>query len=126
MPSIFQEGRQQFEFDDHWSVEKYDDAKFYRKLCEQVVGTKAVDFVRLENREAVWFIELKDFRGHKIDNKHRWSAELPGEFAQKIRDTLPGLIVGHLDNERSVLFGEILKKHCKAASENHRCAFYRG
>lgn len=97
------EGRLVLEFDDTWVVTKWDDHRAFRngigKLCgrlahgdgERDEGTKAVDVVGVrENR--LYLIELKDFRGHRIENKQRQLRELPLEIGLKVRDSLAGLV----------------------------------
>jgi hypothetical protein len=53
-------------------------------------GTKAVDFVGVRD-EAFYFLEVKDFRGHRIENAKRQREELPLEIGLKVRDTLAGV-----------------------------------
>ncbi len=54
-------------------------------------GTKAVDFVGVLDEEKLYLLEVKDFRGHRVENKKRQLAELPLELGLKTRDTLAGL-----------------------------------
>jgi hypothetical protein len=57
-----------------------------------VLGTKAVDFVGLWANE-IHFIEVKDFRGHRIENKPRVrDGDLAVEVAVKVRDTIAGIV----------------------------------
>lgn len=101
--TTIREGRLELEFDETWLVVKWDDDPAFRegicKLCGEIrdgetvrhEGTKAVDLIGL--RESVlYLIELKDFRGHRIENKSRQVAELPLEIGLKVRDSLAGLI----------------------------------
>ena len=96
MPT-FDEGHQRFAFDDQrWAaVVKYDVHRDYREKIANLPDTKAVDFVGLYNgRDGVlyWF-EVKDFRGYRIQNKHRLSeGELATEVGQKVRDSIAGVI----------------------------------
>jgi len=87
-----------FEFDDSWSVAKWDDSRWYlegiHKLNGQLEnrseGTKAVDVIGL--REQIpYLFEVKDFRGFAIENKQRQLQELPLEIGLKARDTVAGL-----------------------------------
>lgn len=76
-----------------WNLRKWDDSTAYRNGLQKLVeGSKAVDLVGLRSR-VVYFIELKDFVGHHIENKQRLtSPELPIEVARKVRDTVAGLV----------------------------------
>lgn len=83
-----QEGRLHFEFPETSDVTRYDEWTFYRRRFQNKCGegNKAVDFICLYG-ETVWFIEVKDYRGH---NRQKESS-LPDEVTQKVRDTLAGL-----------------------------------
>lgn len=97
------EGHLELEFDDTWTVVKWDDHQAFcggiGRLCGQISsggkqrdeGTKAVDILAV--REArLYLIELKDFRGHRIESKQRQIDELPLEIGLKVRDSLAGMI----------------------------------
>lgn len=90
----FDEGALRFEFDDSWHVVKYDDAPAYRNGIENLDRTRGVDLVARRLRgKGLFFVEVKDFRGHRIENKARVSGgDLAYEVACKVRDTLAGLI----------------------------------
>ena len=93
------EGKLRFEFESQWRVARYDgDEKtapahaFYQNQVSRLPGTKAVDVVGILAAEGGCFIEIKDFRGYRIQNKKRLSSgELAIEVAQKVRDTVAGL-----------------------------------
>lgn len=91
--SRFEAGYLAFEFGNRWHVLKLDEHPVYRERIEKAEGTKAVDFLGiLENRE-LYFIEVKDFRQFRIENKERLSSgELAIELAQKVRDSLACII----------------------------------
>jgi hypothetical protein len=96
--SKFIEGRLEFIFDDaKWPVQiKYDDTPSYRRMNRQLRETKAVDFIVGDAKERLFFIEIKDFRGYRIENKQRISSgELANEVALKVRDSLAGVIGAH-------------------------------
>jgi hypothetical protein len=101
--------KQLFEFGARWSVAfKYDDSTFYRQGPERLKGdldersgsetksfpqsTRAVDVVGLHADVGLLLLEAKDFRGHRIENKHRMSGQVSLEVALKVRDTLAGLL----------------------------------
>jgi len=89
-----------------------DEHRDYRKHIGKLDGTKAVDFVGLYDNEVLYFIEVKDFRGHRIENKERLlkgklpscqlvngecqfdkgCLSLPIELAQKVRDSIACII----------------------------------
>ena len=95
MPA-FDEGHQRFTFDDQrWAVVEYDDHPDYRQKIANLNSTKAVDFIGLYNgRDGdLYWIEVKDFRGYRIQNKPRLSdGELATEVGQKVRDSLAGVV----------------------------------
>ncbi len=83
-----EEGGLVFEFSDPWNVLKLDEHSDYRERIAKLEGTKAVDFLGILD-EALYLIEVKDFRGHRIENKDRLtSGELSIEIGQKVRDSL--------------------------------------
>jgi hypothetical protein len=95
MPS-FEEGHQRFTFDGRqWLVVKYDDHRDYREKIARLDGSKAVDFVGVHGGEngSLYWIEVKDFRGYRIQNKRRLSdGELAQEAAEKVRDSVAGVV----------------------------------
>lgn len=95
MPTPLPEQFQLFTFDDSWSVFCYDsEGAGYHEIRDSVTGSKSCDFVGIRNRTG-YLIEVKDFRGYRIQNKARISdGELAVEVAQKVRDTLAGIVSG--------------------------------
>lgn len=100
----FEEGTIAFHFEDRWRVEKWDACRAYvdgvGKLTGELTssagvkraeGTKAVDFVGVLDDEVLYLLEVKDFRGHRIENQRRQESELALEIGLKVRDTLAGL-----------------------------------
>jgi hypothetical protein len=67
MPKTIVEENLRFTFDDTWSVEKLDDHAFFKKRLMPMQLTRAVDFLGLHRRSAVYLIEVKDFRGSDIE-----------------------------------------------------------
>ena len=95
MPTI-NEGRLQFDFTDDWSIIKVDDSKAYRDWMGKLDGTKAVDILGLLDNQTLYFIEVKDFREHRIENKPRLSSgDLVVEIAQKVRDTVTCIVTAY-------------------------------
>jgi hypothetical protein len=92
----FDEGRLRFQFDDSWFVIKYDEHSDYRERIEHLDGTKAVDFVAVRANSELFLIEVKDLRGHRIENRDRLKGgELAIEVGQKVRDTIAGIVAAH-------------------------------
>lgn len=96
MSTTLDEGSLRFEFNDAWTVVKYDDTAEYAGVRKQTEA-KGVDFVALipaaGRRFVIYLIEVKDFRGHRIENAPRIrGGELALEVAQKVRDTVAGVI----------------------------------
>ena len=91
------ESNMRFLFDNEkWSLLiKYDEQTDYKKILNAVHATKAVDFIGILNNEILSLIEVKNFRGHRIENKPRLGGTddpLELEVAQKVRDTIAGII----------------------------------
>ena len=101
VPKTFDEEHLRFRFDDSWFVIKYDEHRDYRERIERLDETKAVDFVAVQADSRLYLIEVKDFRGHRIENQERLrESELGIEVGQKVRDTIAGIVAAyHRGNE---------------------------
>jgi len=96
MPVTIDEKFLRFRFDDTWVVIKYDDHRDYRERIQHLPETKGVEFVAVLHEMSLYFIEAKDFRGHRIENRARVKdGELAIEVAQKVRDTIAGIVAAH-------------------------------
>lgn len=89
-----QEGHLEFDFptDDGSLATQYDDWSFYRNQFIRVTeGTKAVDFIYIDrDHDITWLIEVKDYR--HPDTESIKPSKLAGVVAQKVRDSLAGLV----------------------------------
>lgn len=98
MVTVFHEQKLSFAFDDEWHAVKWDDEPAYRDGLEKIDGCPAMDLCGLRGR-SLYMIEVKDFRGHRIENKHRLLEQSPGnlanEVAHKVCDTVAGLLGAH-------------------------------
>ncbi len=111
--TIFKESELKFEFSNDWWVVQYDDLADYRKLSNAIEGSKAVDFIGVLNDKTLSFIEVKNFREHRIETKPRISGgddPIELEVAQKVRDTLAGVLAAsrhstHLKSEWTKVVG---------------------
>lgn len=101
----FSESKLLFEFTDDWSeLMKYDKEVDYEKISDVVPETKAVDFIGILENDKLVFFEIKNFRkkdriNNDLENdetKERLEREnhnsLTIEIAQKVRDTLAGIL----------------------------------
>jgi hypothetical protein len=100
--NIITEGKIICEFDDNWSISKYDNWAFYRNQFQSsCCSNKAVDIVAYDkDARTLWLIELKDYR--MIARTKEIS--LWDEVAIKVRDTLAGIIAAScnaVNEERS-------------------------
>lgn len=83
---------------------KYDNTKFYRKQFINIAsGTKAVDIIFFDKTNyTTWLIEVKDYRHRQI--RFIKPSELGAVIAEKVRDTLSGLVAARYNandqNER--------------------------
>lgn len=93
MRRSFRESGLDFTFGDAWEmVEQWDAHAAYHGGLRRFEGTRAVDFVGVMHGE-VYLIEVKSFRQHRIENKPRLaSGALAEEVADKVRDTLAGVV----------------------------------
>ena len=83
------EGWFEHRFDDTWTVSKYDEWPFYIDHFQSQCGAnKAVDFVARDPAEALWLVELKDYRAYPRTK----AIELADEVAMKVRDSLAGIV----------------------------------
>lgn len=86
------EGLLIFEFPDDFEVSKYDDWSHYRNQFINKCSTdnKAIDFLALEEtHQTLWLCEIKDFRS---TTRNPAKPPLEHEIAQKVRDTLAGIV----------------------------------
>lgn len=91
-----------FEFSEAaWSnLLEFDKTKDFQNAKDALRGTKGVDFTGVLNNETLVFMEVKNFRGYRIENKprlengddHIWL-----EAAQKMRDSV-SVVVGSARN----------------------------
>ncbi|MBI5917090.1 MAG: hypothetical protein HY842_17090 [Bacteroidetes bacterium] len=97
-----QESNLQFVFNDmHWEhLLKFDDETDFKQAQEAVQGTKGVDFSGIFEKNTLVLIEVKNFRGYRIENKPRMVGgddPLWLEIARKMRDAI-AVIVGAARN----------------------------
>lgn len=90
MPTL-SEGKLKFIFPADWNISKYDEWAYYRYHFMKVRnGIKAVDVLALEPlpKSCCWLLEIKDYREYPRTK----TIDLADEIAEKIRDTLAGLV----------------------------------
>lgn len=111
----FTEGHLQFEFGLQWEVVKLDAHHAYRQGIEKLDHTKAVDFLALWDKQILYFLEVKDFRNHRIENEKRLTTEdLTLEWGHKVRDSL-ACIVGAYRQSEETIWG-----HCLDSLQNKK------
>ena len=94
--TVFDEEHLRFEFSEDWSVIKFNAHRDYVERIRNLPGTKALDFVAVHTGTRLYLIEVKDFRGHRIENRPRVSdGELALELGQKVRDTIAGIVAAY-------------------------------
>jgi hypothetical protein len=98
-----------FKFDAEWThVVAWDKESAYTKGLKDVHGGKAVDFVGLYRKKTIYFIEVKDFRAHRTDDrakkkeekekqnkKNKEKKDLWVTFELKVRNTVAALVGAH-------------------------------
>lgn len=86
------EGLLTFEFPNNCEASKYDDWSHYRNqfINKCSINNKAIDFLALEGvPQTLWLCEIKDFRS---TTRNPEKPPLEHEIAQKVRDTLAGIV----------------------------------
>ena len=74
------------------ALHKYDDWPVYRDGIQKLRETKGLDIVGIHENQ-VFLGEVKNFRGHRVENKKKLQhGTLYVQTAQKLRDTLAGLV----------------------------------
>ncbi|MEK7255737.1 MAG: hypothetical protein AAB316_13390 [Bacteroidota bacterium] len=70
----FKEGDLQFDFNENvWShVLKFDETTAYGNAAKYLPRTKGVDFTGILENNSLVLMEVKDFRGHRIENKPKF------------------------------------------------------
>lgn len=97
-----------FTFGDAWRVLSFDDHPDTRKHVGKLSGRKAVDFVGL-HREQLYLIEVKDFRGARVQNRNRLTTGgLAEEVSLKAFDTLAGLVLAHRHDGADPLWADAI------------------
>lgn len=110
---IWEEQNLRFEFGKQWRVLKLDDHPDYRDRIAKLDGTKSVDFLGIFNERVFYFIEVKDFRGHRIENKDRLQdGLLADEVGQKVRDSLACVISAHRNSAQQELWKKFVDLIC--------------
>ncbi|MGB0931859.1 MAG: hypothetical protein ACPGVB_13840 [Chitinophagales bacterium] len=112
--NVFEESNLRFEFSDDWTfIEQYDILADFDRIKNSIEGTKGVDFLGILKDKALYFFEVKNFKGHRITSKGRFDEEdnpIWLEVAQKVRDTVAGIIGASrksLDKEERLQWQEI-------------------
>lgn len=89
----FVEGYLNFDFAVSWSAIKYDMHPQHVERM-QAIESKAIDFCG-SSRNLVLLLEVKDFRARRIDAKERFNGPLAVSVAQKMRDSVAGVLGEH-------------------------------
>lgn len=109
---IIREGSLEFDFDDSWNVFKFDEHPYYRDQMEKLDETKATDLLGIFD-DQLFLIEVKDFRGHRIENRDRiLKGELCIEIAQKVRDSLACIVGAYRNSHDSEHWKPFAKLLC--------------
>ncbi len=108
MPTTIREQNIEFIFSDDWIVKKYDNDPDSGPFVGVVENRKATDFVGM-HADVAFLIEVKDYRGFRIQNKPKTSGELHTAIAQKVHDTLSGLILTHRRQPATPLWRDALR-----------------
>ena len=79
----------------------------------KAIGARSVKFLGIFQKERLVFIEVKDFRGHRIENKPRLERKdepLETEIAMKVKDTIAGIVGGaRLSTTQQAVFKDYVR-----------------
>lgn len=91
----FVEGKLEFEFSSAWDgCVKFDEHIDYLN-AEKLDGFHGVDFVGVLNG-ILFLIEVKDFRGHRIENKDKFANhKLAIQIGRKVKDSIACIIAAN-------------------------------
>lgn len=96
MPTTHEEGNLRFVFDDQWQVVRLDQCDFFRNHLMPLQLTRSVDFVGLHRGRTVYLVEVKDYRGSRIelrnDEKMLVGDTLYLQVARKVKDSVACLV----------------------------------
>lgn len=114
------ESRLTFCFDTSWRiVYQWEELPSFKEGIAKLASAKPVDFIGLHGSDP-YFIEVKNFCGYRIENKRKFtSGTLATDIADKVRDTLAGLVWamerGHDSAELAPLLRQVFsaKSKCK-------------
>lgn len=92
----FVEGDMCLDFDDGWThVIAWDKHSAYKNGIRKVDGAKAVDFIGIRRNEALYFIEMKDYRFHRSPDGRKKHLNPWVELELKVRHSVAGLVGAH-------------------------------
>lgn len=113
MPTTHEEENLRFVFDDQWDVVKLDDCDFFRNNLMPLQLTKAVDFAGIYRNRVAYLIEVKDYRGSRIelknDEKMHAGDTLHLQVARKVKDSV-ACLVGGAHTQREALWRACAEK----------------
>jgi hypothetical protein len=96
MPTTLDEENLRFVFDDQWQVVRLDQSDFFRENLMPLQLTKSVDFLGLYRGVAAYLVEVKDYRGSRIElkdaEKMHEGDTLCLQVARKVKDSVACLV----------------------------------
>lgn len=93
VPAPIVEQRLRFAFDETWDLAfQWDAASEFIDGLQRRDETRAVDIVGTRRADELWLIEVKDPRGHQLEDKNRRSEDFDEIMRTKVRDTVAGLV----------------------------------
>lgn len=100
MPIVFEEPPAnpslRFTFDDDWQVIKLDDHRCFTERLMPLQLTRAVDFLGIYRKRGLYLIEVKDYRGSRIELKNEEKMfegdTLFQQIGRKVKDSIACII----------------------------------
>lgn len=103
--SDVEESRLLFQFAEGVQFLKLDETPFFTNRFSVLQGSKGVDFIAVQDN-ALYFIEVKNFSQHEIENKKRLiitsDDNVALEVSYKVRDSI-ACLVGAFKNDNDIL-----------------------
>ncbi len=115
----------EFDFNENYwtSILKFDETRDYQNAANNLPETKGVDIIGILQNQSLILFEIKDFRGHRIKNKPKFTDgpdALWLSVARKFKDSI-SIIIGSSRN--STNDKEIFQSYAECLKKNKQLVF---
>lgn len=98
----FYESGYWFKYSNRWSIIKYDDHRFYRRLSG--LSFSGVDFAGVLDGQQLYLIEVKNYSQYPAKQNDKPVVQLGYELAEKVNDSLALIQIIHKYHSRKFWF----------------------